>query len=133
MSTVLRATLTIEPITAARPEDFRARGSVVNDGIDPVSISLAPLSSPSLALRIVDERGKSVQLPPPPIPPSDMPLAVLVPGEERAADFPGFLPSWTPPGRYRAQLHYVPGGNGDRWLADTVSSNWVEFELTEPV
>jgi hypothetical protein len=127
MAAVLRATLTIEPRYAARPEELTARCELANDGDEVAVLNLAPFSSPSLALEIVDERGEAVHLPPPPVPGADVPLADLAPGQRYSADFTGFLPTWIPPGRYRARCRYVSGTSDGRWLEATVWSDWADF------
>lgn len=91
-------------------------------------VNLAPLSSPSLALELADERGEPVYLPPPPVPPAEVPLAPLAPGEWITVDFAGFLPAWTPPGRYRARFRYIPGTGVGRWHESNHWSDWVEFQ-----
>ena len=131
MGASLRASLTITPARAVRPEEFRARCEIVSEGDVAGDINLAPLSSPSLALEIVDERGQPVRLPPPPVPRPETPVARLAPGDSRVAEFSGFLPGWTPPGRYRARCRYIPGRGQGRWLEDNLTSTWVAFELAE--
>ena len=100
----------------------------MNDGDVAAVISLAPLSSPSLALELVDEHDEPVPLPPPPVPPADVPVAAIAPHERHAVEFVGFLPSWIAPGRYRARFRYVPGTGGGRWLEGSLWSEWVDFE-----
>ena len=99
----LTASLTIEPSEADAPEAFVARFRLVNQGDDVVGINLAVLSSPSLAFEITDAAGEPVLLPPPPVPPESPPIEPLEAAEETTAEFAGFLPRWTEPGRYRAR------------------------------
>ncbi len=129
MPAVLEATLTIEPRQAAKAEDFRARVELANEGDEPAVINVAPLSSPSLALEIADEQGEPIHLPPPPVPPVEVPIEVLAPGGRRTAEFPAFLPAWTPPGSYRARFRYIAGRGDGRWLEGSLWSEWVEFRL----
>jgi len=128
MPAVLRATLSIEPPRAARAEDLTARCELANDGDEAAVVNLAALSSPSLALEIIDDRDDAVHLPPPPVPGADVPLVELTPGQRYSTEFAGFLPAWIPPGRYRARCRYVPGTSGGRWLEGAVWSDWTEFE-----
>ncbi len=125
---MLEARLSIEPAEADAAEAFVARCEVVNIGDSPLLINIAPLSSPSLALELADASGAPVHLPPPPVPPAQVPVETLAERERRVAEFANFLPSWTPPGTYRARCHYV-GGSGGAWWAGTVVSEWVEFVL----
>jgi hypothetical protein len=125
---LLRATLTIEPHRAARPEELRARCELRNDGDEAAVVNLAPLSSPSLALELTDDHDEPVHLPPPPVPPAEVPLATIAPHERREVEFVGFLPSWIPPGHYRTRFRYVPGTGQGRWLEGTLRSEWVDFE-----
>ena len=120
----LVASLTIEPSEADAAERFVAVCTLTNAGDEGVTIDVAPLSSPSLALEIQDVAGAPVLLPPPPVPPSEPPMERLEPGRETGAEFAGFLPSWTEPGTYRARCRYVAGSG------DPVVSDWVGFRLT---
>ncbi len=120
----LVASLIIDPTEAAAAERFVAACTVTNAGDGDVSINVAPLSSPSLALEIQDATGAPVRLPPPPVPPSEPPIKRLEPGEGTTATFAGFLPSWTEPGAYRARCRYVAGPG------EPVVSPWVGFTLT---
>ena len=129
MSATLTATLVVDHIaTAEAAADLVARCALGNDGDEATMVNLAPLSSPSLALELADEHGEPVYLPPPPVPPADVPLASLAPGEWITVDFPGFLPAWTPPGRYRARFRYIPGTSVGRWHESNHWSDWVEFQ-----
>jgi hypothetical protein len=120
----LVASLTIEPSEADAAERFVAVCTLTNAGDEGVTINVAPLSSPSLALEIQDVAGAPVLQPPPPVPPSEPPMERLEPGQGTAAVFEGFLPSWTEPGTYRARCRYVAGSG------DPVVSDWVGFRLT---
>ena len=120
----LVASLVIEPPEASAPEQFAATCTVTNAGDEGVTINVAPLSSPSLALEIQDATGGPVYLPPPPVPPSEPPMERLEPGGSSAARFTGFLPAWTEPGTYRARFRYVAGSG------EPVLSDWVRFVLT---
>ena len=131
MPPVLRLTLAVDPDRAYRPEGFVARCRLANDGDEPALVNLASLSSPSLALEISDERGEPVLLPPPPVPPHEPPTTTVEPGQGYTVEFAGFLPAWTPPGRYRARSRYVAGG-GRRWVEADLRSEWVGFGLDSP-
>ena len=120
----LTASLTIEPSEADMPEAFVAHLRLVNQGDDVVGINQAVLSSPSLALEIVDAAGERVLLPPPPVPPESPPIEPLEAAEETTAEFAGFLPSWSEPGTYRARSRYAAGPG------EPIHSDWVEFTLT---
>ena len=117
------ASLTIEPPEAAAAEEFVALCTLTNAGEEAISINVAPLSSPSLALEIVAADGAPVYLPPPPVPPSHPPMETLDPGKGTIAEFAGFLPSWIEPGAYRARFRYVAGPG------EPILSDWVEFRL----
>jgi hypothetical protein len=119
----LTATLTIEPSEADAPEAFVARCRLVNEGDEVVGINRAALSSPSLALEITDAAGEPVLLPPPPVPSESPPIEPLEAAEKTTAEFAGFLPSWTEPGRYRGRCRYVPGSG------EPIHSAWAEFTL----
>jgi hypothetical protein len=120
----LTASLTIEPAEADAPEAFVARCRLVNQGDQVVGINQAALSSPSLALEITDAAGEPVLLPPPPVPSESPPIQTLEASEETAAEFAGFLPSWTEPGAYRARCRYAAGSG------EPIHSAWVEFTLS---
>jgi hypothetical protein len=120
---MLEASLTIEPPEADATERFVATCTLTNVGDEGVSINVAPLSSPSLALEIQEAAGTPVYLPPPPVPPSEPPIERLERGERTSAPFAGFLPSWTEPGSYRARFRYVVGPG------EPVVSDWVAFTL----
>ncbi len=120
----LVASLTIEPPEADAAERFVALCAITNEGDEGVSINVAPLSSPSLALEIRDVSDGPVHLPPPPVPPSVPPIELLEPGRGTSAEFAGFLPSWTEPGAYRARFRYVAGPG------EPLVSDWVAFTLT---
>jgi len=120
----LAASLTIDPSEADTAERFVAICRLINRGDEGVSVNVAPLSSPSLALEIRDTSGSPVLLPPPPVPPATAPIERLDAGQERVAEFAGFLPSWTEPGVYRARCRYVGGPH------EPTFSDWVSFRLT---
>jgi len=111
--------LTLEPSASEvrKAEGTGAEGVVVNDGDQPLEVDLVVLTSPSLALEIVDAKGAALPKLPPPTP-GRPELAVLAPGERRVLPFPRFLPPRTPPGRYRVRLRY-----GD------ARSEWVDLEV----
>jgi hypothetical protein len=119
----LAASLTIEPLASDAAERFVAVCTITNAGDEDVSINVAPLSSPSLALEIQDAAGAPVHLPPPPVPPSEPPIERLEAGQATSAEFGGFLPNWTEPGTYRARCRYMSGPG------DPVVSDWVGFTL----
>ncbi len=119
----LVAELTIEPEAAKAPEAFTATCTLANAGELAVEVNLAALSSPSLALEIRTVAGQAVSLPPPPVPPTEPPMARLEAGGRRVERFGGFLPSWTEPGEYAARCRYVSGSTA-------VYSAWVRFTLT---
>ena len=128
-SPTIRAGLVVRRSDEEDPSGLVAVCSLHNDGDEAVTISLAPLLSPSLALEVQDEQGAPVYLPPPPVPPAETPVSTLGPGEEHSVRFSGFLPSWVPPGRYRARFRYVPGGAGLRWSEQEQQSEWVGFSV----
>lgn len=128
MTATLTATLVVDRVPTPDAADLVARCALGNAGDETIIVNLAPLSSASLALELADEHGRPVHLPPPPVPQAEVPLATLPAGESISVDFPGFLPSWTPPGRYRARFRYIPGTSTGRWEQGNHWSDWVEFE-----
>ncbi len=120
----LVARLTVAPSEADAAERFVAVCTLTNAGDEGVTVNVAPLASPSLALELRDGAGAPVYLPPPPVPPSEPPTERLEPGRGAAAEFAGFLPGWTEPGSYRARFRYVAGPD------KPILSDWVEFTLT---
>ncbi len=125
LSDRLRAELRIEPPAAQRPEDFAAIGRLTNAANEPLTLQLAPLSSPSLAIQLRDAQGTPVPMPPPPVPGAEQPRLELAPGQRHDVRYQGFLPSWTEPGSYAARLRYVTA-EGE------VFSDWSAFELRRP-
>ena len=119
---LLTAELVVEP-TVGRAEELTARGTLVNRGADSVAVNLDALSSPSLALEIVDAEGSPVLLPPPPVPQATPSRAELAPGGRHTVEYRGFVPHWTPPGSYRTRLRYVDGPY-------RVVSGYVDFALS---
>src|SRR6266567_2660357 len=99
--------LTVRPERSSKREDFVAIATLVNRGSESVILNLAPLTSASLALEIVDEAGSPVRLPPPPVPGGPPQRASLAPGEGETLELPSFVPQWFPAGAYRARLRYV--------------------------
>lgn len=129
MARALRATVEVTPPGVGAPEEASARCQLVNDGDEPVVVNLAPLSSPSLALAITDGQGEPVLLPPPPVPPAEPAVATLAPGAAHSVEFRGFLPSWTPPGRYQVRFRYVPGRGNGRWSEETLVSDPADLRI----
>jgi hypothetical protein len=125
----LAAELRVEPATAARPEELTARGKLVNLGRESLSLELAALSSPSLALEIVDADDVALLLPPPPTPTESVEHVTLEPGEEYAVDYNGFVPEWAKPGEYRARLRYLGRTRTDAREPTRVVSPWAEFTV----
>ena len=125
----LAAELRVEPATAARPEELTARGKLVNLGRESLSLELAPLSSPSLALEIVDADDVPLLLPPPPTPKENVEHVTLEPGEEYAVEYSGFVPEWTTPGAYRARLRYLGRTRTDAREPSHIVSSWTEFAV----
>jgi hypothetical protein len=119
----IRAHVTVTPGQATDAERFRAVCTLENTGSGPVQVNLASLSSPSLALEIVDADGAPVLLPPPPVPPAQPPIETVSAGARLVADFPAFLPAWTEPGRYRIRCRYVAGPDA------IIVSEWASIEL----
>jgi hypothetical protein len=120
----LLARLEIRPSEADATERFVAVCTLTNIGDEGITLNVAPLASPSLALEIMDAAGAPVFLPPPPVPPADPPMDRLEPGRGAAAEFAGFLPGWIDAGTYRARFRYVAGP------AEPIVSDWVGFTLT---
>ena len=102
---------------AVRAEDAAAEGVLVNTGSEPVEVDLVELTSPSLALEIIDDTGRPVPMPPPPTP-GRPELVVVAPGGRRSIPFRAFVPASAPPGRYRVRLR-----SGD------ARSNWVDLTI----
>jgi hypothetical protein len=102
-----------------RAEDTAAEGVLVNTGAEPMEVDLVELTSPSLALEVVDAKGTPVLMPPPPTP-GRPEIVTITPGGRRAVPFRAFVPASAPPGRYRARLRY-----GD------ARSGWIDLEITD--
>jgi hypothetical protein len=125
----LIASLELRPARARRHEDLVARCSLTNDGEDPVNVTLGPISSPSLCLELQDETGAPVYLPPPPVPGHPADTALIEARQTLTVEHPAFLPSWTPPGRFRARLRYItPSSPAGIWSGE-LHSDWIDFEL----
>jgi hypothetical protein len=127
----LEAELRVEPPTGARREDFTARGTLVNVGREPLTLELAPLSSPSLALEIVDADDAPLLLPPPPVPGREAEHVKLAPGETHTVEYSGFVPQWSKLGAYRARLRYLGRTRPDAGEPSRVVSPWAEFTIAE--
>lgn len=100
-----------------RAEDTAAEGVLVNTGPEPAEVDLVELTSPSLALEVVDDKGRPVLMPPPPTP-GRPEMVVVAPGGRRSVAFRAFVPPSAPPGRYRVRLRY-----GD------ARSGWVDLKI----
>ena len=127
----LELSIIVRPVETGRREEFNALLSLANTGSDPISLNLAPLSSPSLALEIIDGRGDHVPLPPPPVPGGQSPAAELAPGRSHTVQFEGFLPQWVPGGLYRARLRYIyrpAAPSAHEWTGEA-ASDWAEFRV----
>jgi hypothetical protein len=96
-----------------------------------LTLDLAPLSSPSLALEIVDAADAPLLLPPPPVPGRDVEHVTLAPGEQHAVEFRGFVPQWTKPGPYRARLRYLGSTQPGAREPTRIVSPWAEFRIGE--
>jgi hypothetical protein len=127
----LQAELRVEPATTTRREELTARGTLLNAGAEPLTLELAPLSSPSLALEIVDAGGAPLLLPPPPVPRADVENVTLGPGERHAVEYRGFVPQWTKPGSYRARLRYLGRVRSDEREPARILSAWAEFTIAD--
>ena len=125
----LAAELRVVPATAALPEELTARGKLVNVGREPLTLELAPLSSPSLALEIVDADDAPLLLPPPPTPRENVEQVTLAPGEEHAVEYGGFVPQPAKPGAYRARLRYLGRTRPDAREPTRIVSPWAEFTV----
>jgi hypothetical protein len=98
---------------ATRAEDTAAEGVLVNTGTEPVEVDLVEVTSPSLALEVVDDKGRPVPMPPPPTP-GRPEMITVAPGGRRSVPFRAFVPSSAPPGRYRVRLRYGEARSG--WI-----------------
>jgi hypothetical protein len=126
----LNAELKIQPARAQRNEELVAVCSLTNDGDEPLEVTLGPLSSASLCLAIQDEAGSPVLLPPPPVPGGAVETTRIDAGRRLTVEHPAFLPSWTPPGHYRARFRYVaPSSPAGVWAGE-LHSDWTEFDVT---
>ena len=133
MSKTLEAELSVRPSQSSRREEIVAFGALINTGNELLTINLAPLSSPSLALEIVESDDSPVALPPPPVPGGETPKALLAPGQRYSIEYPGFVPQWTRSGIYRVRLRYIaqrPVSDPEEWTGQ-VMSEWVQFEIRE--
>jgi hypothetical protein len=127
--TVLAAELRVQPTTTARREELTARATLVNVGREPLTIELAPLSSPSLALEIVYADDSPLLLPPPPVPRENREHVTLAPGERHTVEYRGFVPHGTKPGAYRARLRYLGRTQPDDREPTRIVSPWAEFVI----
>jgi hypothetical protein len=133
MAAFLEAQLTVRPRQSGRREEFVALVSLGNRGDETVSVNLAPVESPSLALEIVDAAGAPALLPPPPVPRSSATRVRLAPGERHALEYRGFVPQWFAPGNYRVRFRYryrPATPERDEWTGE-LSSEWREFTITK--
>jgi hypothetical protein len=131
MVDLLEARMAVQPTETRPREKFVAVGTLVNVGTEPVTLNLAPLSAPSLALEIVEAQGAPVLLPPPPVPGGEVRTVELAPGQGYTVQFAGFVPQWVPVGTYRARLRYVNRASAPpprEWTGQVVS-DWAEFRI----
>lgn len=131
MADVLKARLTVRPRETRRREDIVAQATLVNVGEEPVTLNLAPLSAPSLALEIVDAAGSPLRLPPPPVPGGETQSTRVTPGQSYTLEYPGFVPQWTAEGTYRVRLRYLyrpEVAASDEWTGQLVSE-YVQFSV----
>ena len=131
MADVIKACLTVRPRETRRREDIVAQATLVNVGEEPVTLNLAPLGAPSLALEIVDAAGSPLRLPPPPVPGGETQSTRVPPGQSYTLAYPGFLPQWTAEGTYRVRLRYLyrpEVAASDEWTGQLVSE-YVQFSV----
>ena len=131
MEDVLKARLTVSPGETRRREDIAAQAILTNVGEEPVTLNLTPLSSPSLALEIVDADSSPLRLPPPPVPGGETQSTRLTPGQSYTLEYPGFFPQWTADGTYRVRLRYLyrpEVAASDEWTGQLVSE-YVQFSV----
>jgi len=117
---LLELALTGPATGPTRAEDTVAEGVLVNTGAEPVEVDLVELSSPSLALEVIDAGGRPVLMPPPPTP-GRPEMVTVTPGGRRLVPFRAFVPSSAAPGRYRVRLRY-----------GEARSRWVDLEVAKP-
>ena len=101
-----------------RAEDTAAEGALVNMGTEPVEVDLVELTSPSLALEIVDDRGRLLHMLPPPTP-GRPEMVVVAPSGKRSVLFRAFVPPSVPPGHYQVRFRYRDARSG-----------WVDLEIS---
>lgn len=120
----LRLELSLTPAVteAVRAEDASAEGVLVNAGAEPVEVDLVELASPSLAIELVDDRGRPVPMLPPPTP-GRPEMVVVAPGGRHSVPFRAFVPPSALPGRYRARLRYRDARSN--WIHLTIASGGV--------
>ena len=131
MTNRLAAELEVRPDRSARREDFVALGAIVNVGAERLLLNTAPLSSPSLALEVVDTNNAPVRMPPPGVPPLETPRLELDRGQRYLIEFANFFPQWEPAGVYRVRLRYryrPANPLPDEWSGE-VYSTWVQFTV----
>jgi hypothetical protein len=114
---LLELALTRAAAGATRAEDTAAEGVLVNAGTEPVEVDLVELTSPSLALEVVDDGGRPVPMPPPPTP-GRPEMVLLAPSGRRSVAFRAFVPPSAPPGHYRVRLRYGEARSG-----------WIDLEI----
>jgi hypothetical protein len=118
---LLELTLTTTAAGALRAEDTAAEGVLANTGTEPVEVDLVELTSPSLALEMVDDEGRPVLMPPPPTP-GRPDMVTVAPGGRRSVSFRAFVPPSAPPGRYRVRFRYGEARSG-----------WVDLDVAKPI
>jgi len=114
---VLELALAAAATGVMRAEDTAAEGVLINTGTELVEVDLVELTSPSLALEVVDDKGRPVLMPPPPTP-GRPEFVVVAPGGRRSVPFRAFVPPSVPPGRYRVRLRYGDARSG--WIDLTI-------------
>lgn len=102
--------------TEGLPEAMVGQAIFVNQGDGPIAVLPIQMDSASLALEIRDDAGNPVGLPPPPVPDPEARHMELAPGAAYEVDYPGFMPQWTAPGRYRARARLVGADAHSDWI-----------------
>ena len=131
MPGLLKVEFTLHPRRARKREEFVAHAILTNKGDEPLVVNLAPLSSPSLALEILDSHGSPAPLPPPPVPGGPASSVLLAVSQQHNLEYRGFVPAWFDADTYRLRLRYVyrPPAPGPREWTGQVFSEWVEFTV----
>ena len=118
----------------ASPAEAAVEVTLTNAGAEPAALDLSHAHIPSLALEIRDAEGRTVLLPPPPVPKAEDvrgAQVTLAPGESHRIVLALALDAYQPGGRY--QVRFRGGRPSARdavaSTAEALASDWVPIVL----